>query len=144
MDNNIIPTVALLVFKDEQVLLVRHGAAAEHLTGEYGFPAGRVNKGESEKEAARRELKEETGLDTDLGNLILLPKEWQAEIEMKDGAGRFSMKVFMSDRFFGQLSGGSEAVPEWVNIGDLKKYTLLPNVENAIKEGLMVLRDKKF
>lgn len=48
--------------KGERILLNREFRLA---TGEfvYNFPAGLIDKGETPKESARRELKEETGLD---------------------------------------------------------------------------------
>ncbi|HLD06679.1 MAG TPA: NUDIX domain-containing protein [Candidatus Nanoarchaeia archaeon] len=61
---NIIPTVGVLVYRNGEVLLVQHGAKASHLHGVYGLPAGKLEAGESEEEAAVRELFEETGLKT--------------------------------------------------------------------------------
>ncbi len=136
MENYIIPTVGILIMKNEKVLLVRHGESAEHLNGKYGLPAGRIQDNESAKEAAQRELKEETGLVADFDGLILLPGEWLAAIERKDGAKQFALTVFLADKFKGQISGNAETMPEWINIDSLDKYDLLPNVENIIKEGL--------
>ena len=136
MENYIIPTVGILIMKNEKVLLVRHGESAEHLNGKYGLPAGRIQDNESAKEAAQRELKEETGLVADSDGLILLPGEWFAAIERKDGAKQFALTVFLADKFKGQIRGNVETMPEWINIDSLDKYDLLPNVENIIKEGL--------
>ncbi len=136
MENNIIPTAGVLIVKNKKVLLVKHGETAGHLNGKYGLPAGRIQDNESAKEAAQRELKEETGLVADSDGLILLPGEWFAAIERKDGAKQFALTVFLADKFKGQISGNAETMPEWINIDSLDKYDLLPNVENIIKEGL--------
>jgi len=37
----IIPTVAVLIIKDDEVLLVKHTEKAGYLTGIYGLPGGR-------------------------------------------------------------------------------------------------------
>jgi 8-oxo-dGTP diphosphatase len=140
MENNIIPTAGVLVVKNKKVLLVRHGEAAEHLNGKYGLPAGRIKPNENIKEAAGRELKEETGLNADPNDLVKLSGEWFADLERKTGTKRFSLKVFLTDRFEGRLGGSAETTPEWINIEDLKKCDLLPNVSDIIAEGLKVLR----
>lgn len=140
MGNNIVPTVGALIINDGKVLLVRHGKTSGHLDGKYGLPAGRIREGEEIKEAARRELKEETGLVADPDSLILLPGVWLADIERKNGTKRFSLKVFLAERFQGELKGSAETAPEWIKIEDLEKRDLLPNVSDVIAEGLKVLR----
>ncbi|HOX29959.1 MAG TPA: NUDIX hydrolase [Candidatus Paceibacterota bacterium] len=136
MENNVVSTAGALVIKNGTVLLVKHGKSAGHLDGKYGLPAGRIEKGEDIKEAVYRELKEETGLAADPDSLILLPGVWFADIERKSGTEQFSLKVFLVDKVEGWLSGSAETVPEWINIEDLKKYDLLPNVSDIITEGL--------
>jgi ADP-ribose pyrophosphatase YjhB (NUDIX family) len=58
---NPVPTVGVIVFDNDNVLLVRSGKASAHVTGSYGLPAGRIEPGEDEVSAARRELQEKTG-----------------------------------------------------------------------------------
>lgn len=45
---------------EPEYLLVRH------LDGHWGFPKGHVEAGETEKETAKREIREETGLETEM------------------------------------------------------------------------------
>lgn len=134
---NIVPTVGIVLINSEKVLLVRHKPQAEHLTDAYGLPAGRLNENEAEIDAAVRELKEETGLETSTENLIALPNVFYATIERKDGIKKnFSFKVFLCNNYSGKLSEDNETIPEWVAISDLKNKNLLPNVENAINDAL--------
>ena len=64
-------TVGVLVFNEDskKVLLVKHSQFAQNPEGIYGFPAGQIELGESPKEAAVRELLQETGLRTVEDNL---------------------------------------------------------------------------
>lgn len=129
----IIKTVGVLIVKDDKVLLVEHNESAGHLNGKYGLPAGRIELGEELKETAQRELKEETNLDVSLDNLILLKKTWKAKIKRKDGNKEFSLKVFYSNNFSGDLKSNEETSPKWININEIEKLDLLPNVFVIIK-----------
>ncbi|MBI2443269.1 MAG: NUDIX domain-containing protein [Candidatus Levybacteria bacterium] len=76
----------MLIVKDNKVLLVRHGKAAMNLTGTYGLPAGGIEGGETEREAALRELFEETGLHADFEDLIEYPNSiYVGDLARKDG-----------------------------------------------------------
>ena len=49
-----------VVFNDDKVLLV------DHSKGHIGFPKGHIEEGESGKDTAIREVKEETGIDIEI------------------------------------------------------------------------------
>lgn len=51
-----------------RVLLVRR--ANEPSRGLWSIPGGRVEEGESARDCARREVREETGLDVEVGDLV--------------------------------------------------------------------------
>jgi len=60
-ERTIIPAVSVALRRGDRLLLVRRAKAPSQ--GKYAFPGGRVEARETLEEAARRELKEETGLD---------------------------------------------------------------------------------
>lgn len=60
--------VAVLVGRDGELLLNRR--AIQPGMGDWSFPSGYVNRGEVLEEAAAREVKEETGLDVEIGELF--------------------------------------------------------------------------
>jgi mutator protein MutT len=131
---NIIPTVGVLIFKDKKVLLVRHGTASHHMLDTYGWPGGRFNPGETSKEAAVRELFEETGLVAkeedleefihDISPAVIIRKTGEVET--------FSVKLFVCSKYKGKLKSSDETIPEWVGVSDLDKHTLLPNVKRVV------------
>ena len=52
--------VGVMIFKDEKVLLIRRQGS--HGAGEYAFPGGKLEYGESFEECINREIMEETGI----------------------------------------------------------------------------------
>lgn len=130
---NIIPTVGVLVFKDNKILLVRHGDGAQHETGIYGWPGGRIDEGETLIQAAIRELEEETGIkvqEEDLEEILHVFEP--VDIRRKNREiQRFSVVLYRCKKFYGDLVASEETIPEWIRIEDLDKYNLLPNVQRA-------------
>ena len=63
---------AAVIFDDEGRLLMVKRAEGATRPGLWSIPAGFVNYGEEIREAAARELKEETGLDADIGEPVFV------------------------------------------------------------------------
>lgn len=136
--SSVTPSIGILIIKGNKVLLVKHKAAAKHLTGSYGLPSGRLEKGESEIDAAVRELKEETGLQTKKENLFEFPNNFYFQtVERKGGKfERFSWKVFRCIEYEGKIKESTETIPQWIEISTLDSLKLLLNIENAVRAGV--------
>ena len=139
MDDRI-KTAGIIIFKESKVLLVRHQDKSDHMVGKYGIPAGRINDNESDIDAAIRELEEETGLIADKEKLRAIPKTYTADIKRKDRIKQFSLKVFVCADYSGEIRGSEETAPEWIEIKDLNKLDLLPNVEMIIADEIKKLK----
>jgi 8-oxo-dGTP diphosphatase len=63
-----IPAVGIVCLRDDTVLLIRRGKPPRE--GEWSLPGGRIEPGEGVRDAALRELREETGVEARLIGLI--------------------------------------------------------------------------
>jgi len=66
--NHPVPTVGVVCLKGAEVLLIRRGTPPR--LNQWSLPGGRLEWGETTADAALRELKEETGVDAELLDLI--------------------------------------------------------------------------
>jgi 8-oxo-dGTP diphosphatase len=62
--------VAAAVLIEESRVLVTQRKAGTHLAGAWEFPGGKVEPGEDPREALRRELAEELGIDATAGEIV--------------------------------------------------------------------------
>ena len=136
----VLETVGVIIIKDEQILLVRHTDKADHVTGIYGFPAGRVEDGETKRETAIRELKEEAGLEASESDLEEFEGNRFENIPIEHG-GRlrnFNFTVFLAKNFRGEIkpSLNGENIPEWVNRNRTQFYHMLPNTRESIESAI--------
>ena len=58
-----------LVFRHGRLLIAQR-RPGDHLGGQWEFPGGKVNRGESLEDCLRRELKEELGIEVRVGKLF--------------------------------------------------------------------------
>jgi ADP-ribose pyrophosphatase len=74
-------SVGVIVMRDRKVLLIQRGK--EPGRGLWAVPGGMVELGETSREAAAREAKEETCLDVEVGEVF-----WVADAIRRDADGR--------------------------------------------------------
>jgi ADP-ribose pyrophosphatase len=111
--------VGAVVFKDEQVLLVRRGQPpAEDL---WAIPGGSVQIGETLREAAEREILEETGIHIQATKPICT-----FDAIERDPAGRVRFHYVIvdlaADYVMGEPSAGDDAVEaRWISARELNE-----------------------
>ena len=67
--NDPIPVTAAIILKDDQVFIAQR-KSTDRLAGLWEFPGGKIESAESPEECLQRELKEELGIDTRIGEYL--------------------------------------------------------------------------
>lgn len=122
--------IGVMIKRENKVLMgLRRGS---HGAGEWCFPGGHLDFGETMEECARREVKEETGLDVSEIKLICVADEMRyIKIEGKH---------YVMIGFFGEYLGGEPETMEpekfkewkWFDLDDLPK-NLFEGTELMVK-----------
>ena len=130
--------VGAVIVRGDRALIVRRGH--EPRKGEWSLPGGLLDLGESLADAARREVREETGLEVELGPII----ETFDRVH-RDAEGRIRYHfvivdfVCWSDRGDAVAGSDAEAVA-WVTEGEIENYGVNAHAKAVILKGLEVLR----
>lgn len=117
--------VGAVVFDDEgRILLIERGR--EPQKGLWAVPGGKVEYGEEMREAVRREVAEETGLEIDVGDVV-----WVGEI-IED---EFHLVLidFEATVIGGQLQPADDADDvRWVSLDDVSELPLTPTMYDLV------------
>ncbi|RMF10059.1 MAG: NUDIX domain-containing protein [Alphaproteobacteria bacterium] len=135
--------VGVVVFRGDKVLLVRRGKPPK--AGQWSLPGGAQHLGESVRQAARREVREETGLDVTLTGLV----DALDFIDRDDtGAVRhhYTLVDWMGEAASGDAVAGDDVTEvTWVAPHELEQYSLWEETRRIIeraaqKRGTSLLR----
>ena len=122
--------VGVVVFKQSRVLLIRRGKAPR--VGSWSLPGGRQRLGETVREAASREVREECGIEVELAGLLDV-----VDSLTHDAAGRvqyhYTLIDFVAEWRAGEArAGGDAAALAWADPLVLAPYGLWHETERLI------------
>jgi len=104
----------IVLVEGGRILLVKRGR--EPFRGEWAVPGGRIEEGETAEECAKREMKEETGLDVEIIRLTGLYSD-----PKRDPRGIIAA-AYLVRRIGGTVRGGDDAAEaKWFELGKLPK-----------------------
>jgi 8-oxo-dGTP diphosphatase len=122
--------VGAIVVRDDAVLLVRRGRGPG--AGKWAPPGGRVEFGESLRDACAREVREETGLAVEVGKLA----GWVERTGTEPAPYHYViLDFFASVRGEQPLQPGDDAADvAWIPLSDLGQTDLVDGVHEFLRE----------
>jgi 8-oxo-dGTP diphosphatase len=119
--------VAALILRNEEVLICqRRPEQAMSLLWE--FPGGKIEPGETPREALRRELQEELGIDAIIGDNIA-----ELQHNYRNG-GAVHLQFFTVHQFEGALENRIFNDIRWSPLEDLPKYNFLAADKKFVRD----------
>jgi 8-oxo-dGTP diphosphatase len=122
--------VGIVCFRGEEVLLIRRGKPPR--AGSWSLPGGRQKLGETVRDCALRELRQETGVEAEIGPLVDV-----VDSLTRDGDGgvqyHYTLVDFRADwRAGNPCAGGDAADARWFAPADLADIELWRETRRVI------------
>lgn len=119
----------IILNQDQDQIYITRRAAKAHQGGFWEFPGGKVEKGESAKQAVVRELEEEVGIQaTTIYRYLSLNHDYPDKT--------LTFDFFIVSGFDGEPYGKEGQPGEWVNITGLAEYPF-PEANEAVLKKLI-------
>jgi ADP-ribose pyrophosphatase YjhB (NUDIX family) len=123
-----------IIIDEDRVVLVRRGRAP--LQGKWSIPGGLLEVGETLRAAAEREVREETGLEVEIGELLGV---FDRVVPDETGNIRYHYVLidFLCSVVGGSLRAGDDAEDAaWFRGEELEPLGLAPETLKVIRKGL--------
>lgn len=115
-----------IVMHKDKVLLVKHNK------GHWDFPKGHMEQGETEKQTAVREVKEETNMDVE----IISDQKYRANYIIEDKQIDKEVIYFIAKPLSLEIKPqeAEVSIVEWVKIDDAVEKITYPTSKNIMKQ----------
>ena len=132
-DRPIVGVGAVIVHKG-RALIVRR--STEPLKGEWSIPGGVLELGETLRQGAMREAREETGLEVEAGDVLEVVDRIVTD---PDGRTRYHFVLvdFLCRKVSGEPRAGDDAAEiRWITLDELDGFPIADSAAAVIRKGL--------
>lgn len=130
--------VGAVIVESGRALVVRRGT--EPLKGQWSIPGGVVELGETLRQAAAREAKEETGLEVEPGEVLEVVDRIMRDAEQKIQY-HYVLVDFLCRRIAGKARSGADASElRWITPEELDSFPIADSAAAVIRKGFVCAR----
>lgn len=108
------------IFRNGDSVLLMRRAPTEPLAGEWEYPGGKFEEGEDGPHCLHRELKEELGIDAEIGKLVTV-----AKLQL-DSNKELELYAYEILHYTGEITLNVHDRQEWVKLSELVEHRQLP------------------
>lgn len=119
--------VAALILKNSQVLVCQR-TRHQSMPLKWEFPGGKIEDGEQPRDALRRELDEELGIDAQIGEEVARIRH-----EYKNG-GAVELRFYVVSEYAGEMENRIFRDMQWAKRSDLPSYDFLEADLELVKD----------
>jgi 8-oxo-dGTP diphosphatase len=119
--------VAALIFKDGKVLVCQR-TRHQTMPLKWEFPGGKIEEGEQPRDALRRELDEELGIDASVGDEVARIRH-----QYKSGSS-VELRFFVVNEYKGELENKIFRDMRWSERSELQSYDFLEADLELVKD----------
>lgn len=141
-----------VVVDNGRALLIRRGN--EPLLGQWSIPGGTLELGETLAEGTAREVKEETGLEVNVLDMIETferinfgrgaDETWSSIEERRRPRFHFVIVDYLCERISGEpVAGGDVTDVAWADEHELEKFALSPTATRVIRRAFSMARARR-
>jgi len=125
--------VGAVIVENGRALVVRRGT--EPLKGEWSIPGGVVELGETLRQAAAREAKEETGLEVEPGEVLEVVDRIMRDAERKVQY-HYVLVDFLCRLVSGDARPGADASElRWITVRELEGFPIADSAAAVLRKG---------
>ena len=119
--------VAALILKDGKVLVCQR-TRHQSMPLKWEFPGGKIEDGEQPRDALRRELDEELGIDAHIGEEVARIRH-----DYKNG-GAVELRFYVVNEYTGEMENRIFRDVRWAKRSELPKYDFLEADRELVKD----------
>ena len=119
--------VAALILKDGKVLVCQR-TRHQSMPLKWEFPGGKIEDGEQPRDALRRELEEELGIDAHIGEEVARIRH-----DYKNG-GAVELRFYVVNEYTGEIENRIFRDVRWAKRSELPKYDFLEADRELVKD----------
>jgi ADP-ribose pyrophosphatase YjhB (NUDIX family) len=126
--------VGAIIVREQRVALIRRGKPP--LMGEWSIPGGMLELGETLRQGAEREAKEETGLEVRAGEMLGVFERIVPDAESRTQY-HYVLIDFLCEAISGDLCAGHDAAEaRWFVLDEVLRLPLAQDTSEVIRRGL--------